>query len=167
MKVSQKAVDLMNRQIGNEFSSMIQYFAIANRFDRETLPELNAHFSNLAERKKENALRYMDQATGKENSLTIPMIPAPRVKFASTEEAVKFSLEKEIEEIERVNAIMRAVKEDSDQATRQFVEELSAEQEEEVLLMRELLGTVQKAGENNLLLVEDFLIRKTSVAVEV
>ena len=165
-KASQKLLGLTNGQVANEFGSMIQYFTIASRFDEDRLPELNSHFFKLAERKKENALRFMDYVTGHEADLSISPPPPPRTQFQSTEEAVKFSLEKETQAAEQFKMIARVAKEESEHATEEFVEELLVEQIEEVTLVKELLEAVERAGESNLLLVEDFLIKKTSVAVE-
>ena len=49
MLTSQKIIDAINEQIGNEFGAMLQYFAIAAHFDAETLPGLSEHFSKQAE----------------------------------------------------------------------------------------------------------------------
>ena len=54
-----KIVPLINQQIGNEFSAMLQYHAIAAHFDAEALPELAAHFRKQAEEEKRHALRFI------------------------------------------------------------------------------------------------------------
>jgi len=167
MKVSQNVVDLMNRQVGLEFGAMITYFALATRFGQESLPELHRQLSKLAERKKENAVCYLEFVARTGQNPKLPTVPSSEPHFGSTEETVKFALEKEVEGMEQLSRIAHAAKVESDQTTWNFLQEPIKAQEEEILLMRELLGWVQKAGEDNLLLVEDFLIRKTSVAVEV
>lgn len=167
MKVSQKIVDLMNQQVRTEFSGMIFYFAVATRFDEETLPELHIHFSKLAERKKERALRYLDFIAEAGQSAVIGPIGETQTEFPSTEAVVKRALENEIAAIEGLDKIVHMAKEEFDEKTQKFLEEPLKTQSEEVLLARELLGTVQKAGESNLLQVEEFLIQKTSVSIEV
>ena len=44
MVANQKIVAAINEQMGNEFSAMLQYYAIASHFGAEGLRELSAHF---------------------------------------------------------------------------------------------------------------------------
>ena len=44
MVANQKIVATINQQMGNEFSAMLQYYAIASHFGAEGLRELSAHF---------------------------------------------------------------------------------------------------------------------------
>jgi ferritin len=55
MVVNQKIIASINEQIGNEFSAMLQYYAMAAHFGAEVLPELSAHFHNQAEEEKKHA----------------------------------------------------------------------------------------------------------------
>ena len=59
MVANQKIVAAINEQMGNEFSAMLQYYAIAAHFGAEALPELSAHFYKQAEEEKEHALRFI------------------------------------------------------------------------------------------------------------
>jgi ferritin len=59
MIVNPKIVPPINEQIGNEFSAMLQYYAIAAHFGAEALPELSSHFRKQAEEEKEHALRFI------------------------------------------------------------------------------------------------------------
>ena len=52
MVANQKIVDAINEQMGNEFSAMLQYYAIAAHFGAEALPELSAHFYKQPRRKR-------------------------------------------------------------------------------------------------------------------
>jgi ferritin len=56
---NQKIVAAINDQMGNEFSAMLQYYAIAAHFGAEGLRELTAHFYKQAEEEKEHALRFI------------------------------------------------------------------------------------------------------------
>jgi ferritin len=143
---------------------MVQYFAIAENFDEDTLPELNSHFCKLAERKKESALRFMDHSSGHGIPVMIAEIPAPKTQFSSTQEIIEWGVRKETEAIERFEAIATLAKEEGDHETEDFIEEILGEEAEDLSLMKELLGVVHSAGEDNLLVVEDYLLKKTSVA---
>ena len=52
MVANEKVVAAINEQIGNEFSAMLQYYAIGAHFGAEALPELSAHFYKPPRRKK-------------------------------------------------------------------------------------------------------------------
>jgi ferritin len=60
---SQKIIDAINEQIGQEFGAMLQYYAIAAHFGAEALPELSEHFYEQAEEEKQHALRFIQFVT--------------------------------------------------------------------------------------------------------
>ncbi len=78
---NQKIVAAINEQMGNEFSAMLQYYAIAAHFGAEGLRELSAHFllhrfnfanfwkSSRAGEKFENALRGDSGAVDEESAI--------------------------------------------------------------------------------------------------
>lgn len=160
MLTSQKIIDSMNQQIGNEFSAMLQYHAISAYFDAETLPELSEHFDRQAEEEKEHALRFIHFVTDTGARVNIPAIPAPQCDFKHAEEAVALSLEQEKHVTSQINAIVHMAKEESDYTSDNFLQWFVQEQLEEVSSMQDLLSVVQRAGEGNLLLVEEYLARK-------
>ncbi len=59
MVANQKIIAAINEQIGNEFSAMLQYYAISAHFGAEALLELSAHFHKQAEEEKQHALRFI------------------------------------------------------------------------------------------------------------
>jgi len=63
MVANQKIIAAINEQIGNEFSAMLQYYAIAAYFDAEALLELSAYFHKQAEEEKKHALRFIQFVT--------------------------------------------------------------------------------------------------------
>lgn len=160
MLTSQNIIDAINQQIGNEFSAMLQYFAIAAHFDSETLPELSSHFSKQAEEEKEHALRFIKYVTDTGARVSVPAVPAPQCQFKSAEEAVTLSLEQEKRVTNQINAIVHIAKTESDYTTDNFLQWFVEEQLEEVSSMQDLLSIVQRAGEGNLLRVEEYLSRK-------
>src|SRR5208282_3260525 len=115
--------------MGNEFSAMLQYYAIAAHFGAEGLREPSAHFYKQAEEEKEHALRFIQFVIDTGARVKIPAVSAPQAHFEVAEDAVKLSLEQE-------------------------------EQFEEVASMGQLLRVVQRAGEGNLLRVEEYLARE-------
>jgi ferritin len=87
-------------------------------------------------------------------------VPAPQSNFAAAEDAVKLSLEQEERVTAQVNALVSTAKAESDYTTDNFLQWFVKEQLEEVSSMDQLLRVVQRAGEGNLLRVEEYLARE-------
>jgi bacterioferritin B len=160
MLISEKILAALNEQVGNEFSAMLQYVAIAAHFDRETLPLLSAHFQEQAEEEKVHAHKFIKFILDTGGRVAIPAIPAPQGTFRFAEEAVNLSLEQEKRVTAQVNHLVGMAKAENDYTTEQFLQWFVQEQLEEVSAMEDLLSIVQRAGEGNLLRVEDYLARK-------
>ena len=160
MLISEKIAAALNEQVGYEFSAMLQYVAIAAHFDRETLPLLSAYFYKQAEEEKVHAHKFIKFILDVGARVAIPAIPAPAGSFKFAEDAVKLSLEQEKKVTQQINAIVHAAKQESDYTTDTFLNWFVQEQLEEVASMEDLLSIVQRAGEGNLLRVEEYLARK-------
>jgi ferritin len=160
MLISEKTAAKLNEQVGNEFSAMLQYLAIAAHFDRETLPMLAAHFFRQAEEEKEHAHKFIKFLLDVGAPVRIPALPAPQATFKFAEDAVKLSLEQEKKVTAQINALVGQAKSENDYTTDTFLQWFVAEQLEEVSSMEDLLSIVQRAGEGNLLRVEEYLARE-------
>jgi ferritin len=121
---------------------------------------LAAHFFKQAEEEKQHAHKFIKFITDTGGRLAIPAIPAPQNTFTFAEEAVKLSLDQEKRVSEQVNHLVHMAKEETDYTTDQFLQWFVQEQLEEVSSMQDLLAIVQRAGEANLLRVEEYLARK-------
>lgn len=159
MLISEHVCDSINEQIGNEFGAMMQYLAIAAHFDRETLPMLSGHFFKQAEEEKDHAYKFIKYILDAGGRVNIPTIPAPQATFQFAEDAVKLSLEREKEVTRQINNLVGMAKAESDYTTDTFLQWFVNEQLEEVSSMQDLLSIVQRAGEGNLLRVEEYLAR--------
>lgn len=159
MLLKQTMVDAINKQVVEEFTASLQYTAIALHFDRETLPELSHFFHLQAGEEHEHAMKlleYINEAGGQ------PLIgPTKEVKnhFETAEEAVQLALDQELRVTGQINNLVDIAIKENDHLTRQFLQWFVTEQLEEVSSMTDLLNTIRRAGEDNLLLVEDFLSR--------
>jgi bacterioferritin B len=150
-----------NCKMGNELSAMLQYYTIAAHFGAEALPELSAHFYKQAEEEKEHALRFIQFIIDIGARVKIPAVPAPQAHFEIAEDAVKLSLEQEEQVTTQINALVSMGKADSDYTADNFLQWFIKEQLEEVASMGQLLRVVvQRAGEGNLLRVEEYLARE-------
>jgi bacterioferritin B len=160
MLTSKKIIDAVNEQIGFEFSAMLQYEAITAHFDAETLPELSALFAKQAEEENDHAHRFMKFVVDMGGRVQIPDIPAPQAHFKLAEDAVQLSLDQEKKVSKRINDLVHLAKAESDYTTDNFLQWFVKEQLEEVASMENLLSILQRAGESNLLRVEEYLARE-------
>jgi len=129
-------------------------------FGAEALPELSAHFHKQAEEEKQHALRFIQFVIDVGARVDIPAVPAPQGAFKVAEAAVKLSLEQEEQVTTQINALLSMAKAESDYTTDNFLQWFVKEQLEEVASMEQLLRIVQRAGEGNLLRVEEYLARE-------
>ena len=152
-------VDSINGQVIEEFTASLQYVAIAFHFEAETLPELAQFFHAQANEEHQHAMKllnYLSEAGGK---TVVPATKPVKNEFETAEEAISLALHQEIKVTEQINHLMDIAIKENDHLTRHFLQWFVNEQLEEVSSMSDLLRVVKRAGEANLLLVEDYLAR--------
>ena len=164
MLISKKINDAINQQIGNEFGASLQYVAIATYFDGEALPQLAGHFYQQAAEERDHAMKFVKYLVDAGGQVVIPAIAGPKAKFAKAAEAVELSLEWELEVTRQINKLVELAKKESDFITDNFLQWFVSEQLEEVSSMDQLLRIIQRAGESNLLRVEEYIARKLGAA---
>ncbi|MCS7064362.1 MAG: ferritin [Methylacidiphilales bacterium] len=160
MLTSSQVLDLLNQQIGNEFSASLQYTAIAAHFEAEALPELAAFFYKQSDEERGHAYKFLKYVIDVGGRAAIPAIPAPICQFQFAEQAIALSLQREKEVTQQIHHILRVAISESDYTTQNFLQWFIEEQLEEVATMDHLLKVVQRAGEGGLLHVEQYLARK-------
>lgn len=159
MLISKKMNGAINQQIGNEFGASLQYVAIASHFAGEGLPALAGHFYLQAEEERDHAMRfvhYLDDAGGQ---VEIPTIPAPRINFKNVADAIRLALNHELKVTSQINSLVDLALKESDHISRDMLSWFVKEQLEEVSSMDNLLKVVQRAGESNLIHVEEYITR--------
>lgn len=160
MLIIKKMNDALNEQIGNEFSASLQYVAIASHFAAEALPELAAHFYKQADEERDHAMRFVNYVVEAGGRVEIPAIPIPTASFHTVEQAVQLSLDQERKVTDQINALVELALRESDHITHNFLAWFLTEQLEEVSSMDNLLRIIKRAGEGNILYVEDYLARR-------
>ena len=164
MLISETMNEAINTQIGKEFAASLQYVSIASHFASETLPEMAAHFYRQAEEERDHAMRFVHYVVAAGGRIDIPAIPTPKSEFGAVEEAIQLSLDQEKAVTQEINELVELALKESDHITNNFLAWFLTEQLEEVSSMESLLKIVQRAGENNLLYVEDYLARRQGKA---
>ena len=159
MLLKQSMVDALNRQVVEEFSASAQYIAIALHFDGETLPQLAQYFHAQALEEHGHAMKLLQYITDAGGKGLVPATKEPKNHFETAEEPVQLALNQELKVTEQINHLVDQAIKENDHLTRQFLQWFVTEQLEEVSTMTDLLNVIKRAGEANLLLVEDFLAR--------
>jgi ferritin len=159
MPVAPDVIESLNAQLGRELEAHLQYLAISSWFDSEGLPELTGFFARQAEEEHEHAMKFLGYIQDVGGPVVIPALAAPKPAFESAEEAVAASLDWEKEVTASIDAIMDQAIAARDHATQAFLQWFVTEQVEEVSSMGELLQVTRRAGERNLLLLEDYVAR--------
>lgn len=157
MIISETMNGALNQQIGNEFGASMQYVSTASHFAVETLPELAECFYFQADEERNHAMKFVKYVVDAGGRVDIPSIPMPRGDFKSAEEAVQLALENEKNVTDQINELVDLALKESDHITNNFLAWFLTEQLEEVSKMESLLKVVQRAGEGNLLYVENYL----------
>ena len=88
----------------------------------------------------------------------IPAVEAPQTTFKDAREPVALALEQEKRVTEQIAALAALARDENDLVGEQFLHWFLQEQREEVSSMSHLLTSVERAGDN-LLLVEELLAR--------
>lgn len=158
MLISQKLLDAINAQIGREFGASQQYVAIAAHFGAENLPNLAAYFYRQAEEEREHAMKFVHHVVEAGGRVVIPAAAAPKDRVAGPEEAVKLSLDWEVEVTRQIYALVDLAAQERNHITHHFLQWFVDEQLEEVSSMEQLLSVVQRAGPQ-VLFVEEYLAR--------
>ncbi|HWR67015.1 MAG TPA: ferritin [Bellilinea sp.] len=157
MMIGKELNDAINAQIGAEFGSSLQYVAIAAYFDGEALKKLAALFYKQAEEENEHAMKFIKYLVDTGGEVRIPAVAAPKATFSSAEEAVKLSLDWELEVTRQINGLYDIAKAMNDYAGQNFLDWFVEEQVEEVNSMDNLLKIVRHVGEKNIIMMEAYL----------
>jgi ferritin len=149
----------LNEQVGHEFAASQQYVAIAAYYDSETLPQLAAHFYRQAVEERNHAMMIVQYLLDADEQVAIPGVEAPRGDFSDPVGPVELALEQEKQVTTQIVELSKLAREEGDLVGEQFLNWFLEEQREEVSSMSDLLNVVRRAGDTNLLLVEEYLAR--------
>jgi ferritin len=158
--------EALNEQIGREFAASQQYVAIAVYYDRETLPQLAAHFYRQAVEERNHAMMIVQYLLDAEHDVRVPGVEAPQAEFADAVAPVALALEQERRVTEQISELAALARNEGDLVGEQFLHWFLQEQREEVASMSALLAVVERASASNLLLVEEYLARTGASAAE-
>jgi bacterioferritin B len=151
--------EALNDQIASEFAASQQYVAVAVHYDAETLPQLAAHFYRQAVEERNHAMMMVQYLLDAGDAVVTPAVQGPRTSFADDREPVALALEQEQKVTQQIAALVTLAREESDHVGEHFLGWFLDEQREEVASMHALLAVIDRAGKDNMLLIEDYLAR--------
>ncbi|MCH7666947.1 MAG: ferritin [Acidobacteria bacterium] len=160
MIASEKMIESMNQQIGNEMGASMFYVGIASYFDGRSLPKLAEFFYLQSEEERVHAMKFQKFIVDAEGRLVIPAIPAPKCDFETAREAVALALDSEKAVTQQIYDLVAQATEDKSYIALRFLDWFVNEQFEEVTTMGGLLDVVGMVGEDGLLAVEGYLERR-------
>lgn len=155
MIISQKLQDAINAQIGNELGASLQYLQIAAYFEGETLLGFAQFFFLQSDEERAHAMKFLHYLLEVGAQVAVPAVAAPKVHFASAEEAVGAALDWEKEVTKQIYGLVEIANEDKDYISQRFLDYYVSEQLEEIASMDTLLNMVRKAGDRNLFMLDN------------
>lgn len=156
--------DSLNEQVASEFAASQQYVAVAVHYDARTLPQLAAHFYRQAVEERNHAMMIVQYLLDADAEVSVPGVAAPQTSFADDRAPVQLALEQEKTVTAQIARLVQIAREEQDHVGEQFLGWFLAEQREEVASMSALLAVIDRAGTENMLLVEDYLSRAVALA---
>ncbi len=160
MVSEQELIDAFNAQVGHEFGASAHYVAIASYFAREDLEQLAEFFYRQADEERDHAMRFVRYIVDAGGVVEVPQIAAASSRFESAEAAVQSALDSEKKVTSQIYDLVEIAEKHRDHIAKRFLDWFVDEQFEEVSTIGALLSVVQRAGEGNLLLVEDYVVRQ-------
>ena len=148
----------LNEQISNEFAASQQYIGAAVYYDSETLPRLASFFYRQAVEERNHAMMMVQFLLDADEAVDISGVEAPKTDFGDAREPVALALEQEKRVTDQIVALVELARQEGKLVGEQFLHWFLQEQREEVSSMSHLLATVERAGDN-LLIVEEILAR--------
>jgi ferritin len=151
-------------QMGREFAAHFQYLAMSAWFEQEGLPEIAGFFARQATEEHGHAMKMFRYVLDTGGPVEIPGQEPPVSTFADAEAVVTAALAQEEMVTTWIDELVHLAREHRDVASETFLQWFVTEQVEEVATMNELLQVVRRAGNTNLLLVEDYVVRRQPAA---
>ncbi|QEH35362.1 Ferritin [Aquisphaera giovannonii] len=160
MLISEKLTEAFNRQIGHELANYLQYQAIANYCEKESLFALARLYSKQADEEREHAMKFNKFLLDAGRSPIIPAVREPRNEFASALEAAQLALDAELATTRQIYDLVELATEGREFIPLNFLQWFLSEQLEEVASAESRLAIIRRAGPS-VLMVEAYLVHET------
>src|SRR3954454_17102482 len=116
-----RVVEALNGQIGEELAAHQQYLACAIHYDALTMPQMAAFFYAQALEERAQAAMMVQYLLDTDAEVQIPAVDAPVNKFADVVAPVELALEQEKRVTDQINGLLRIAREEYDFASEHFM----------------------------------------------
>ena len=157
MELSKDVLNLLNAQIGHEYSNVMLYEQGSAWFDDKAMTLAAELMRKQADGELDHARRFTNYVRDAKGKVVIPTIPAQQSDFASGEAVFRAAYEREQETTAKIYAIRDLAWKSGDHATFEMLTWFVNEQVEEENLTENLLLVSRGFGEKNLYLIEAYL----------
>jgi bacterioferritin B len=158
--------DTLNEQIASELAASQQYVAIAVHYDAQTLPQLAARFYRQAVEERNHAMMIVRYLLDSDAPVVVPGVAAPETSFEDDRAPLALALDQEKQVTEEIARLVDIARREGEHVGEHFLGWFLAEQREEVASASALLAVVDRAGADNMLLVEAYLAQTLVAAAE-
>ncbi len=151
MKGNAKILTVLNELLCEELSAMDQYFIHSRMYEDWGLSKLHEHINHEMQHETEHASRLIERILFLEGSPT--MGPRTAIKIGSdTEQMLAYDLELEYRVADGLRSAIAACEQEKDYQTREILEQLLADTEEDhAYWLEKQLGLIKKVGLENYL----------------
>ncbi|ERI93571.1 putative ferritin-1 [Clostridiales bacterium oral taxon 876 str. F0540] len=147
--LSEKLIELINKQINYEFFSEHVYLAMAAYCADQDLDGLSNFFRVQAEEERFHAMKLFDYVIDMNSRVRIKNNPEPRNDYNSMLDVFKAALEHEKSNTRNIYEIADAATEERNHATISFLKWFIDEQVEEEALMNSLIKKLERIGNDS------------------
>ena len=163
--ISKELTKALNQQVSNELGASLQYLQITAYFDAESLNTLKDLFYEQAMEEHMHAMKLYNYLLETGADVEIPSVEKPKSTFSSALEAAELALAWENEVTKQIYNLVDIAKKDGDYISRQYLAWFVTEQLEEISKMSNIIGIIEKAGDN-ILLAEQIIAMMPAEAAE-
>lgn len=147
--LSERLVELINKQINYEFFSEHVYLAMSAYCAGEDLDGFANFFRVQAEEERFHAMKLFDYVVEMNERVRIKSSPEPRNDYSSVLDAVKAGLEHEKSNTKNIYGIADVATDERNHATISFLKWFIDEQVEEEALMNSLIKKLERIGNDS------------------
>jgi ferritin len=146
--LSKKISDQMNAQINHELYSAYLYLSMSAHFENENLPGF-AHWMRVQSQEEvEHAMKFYNYIYDRDGKVVLQAIDQPPSDFGSPLEVFQMGLEHEKKVTGLINQIYSSADQESDYASKVFLNWFVEEQVEEEKSATDIVETLKLIGDN-------------------
>jgi ferritin len=146
--LSKKISDQMNAQINHELYSAYLYLSMSAHFENENLPGF-AHWMRVQSQEEvEHAMKFYNYIYDRDGKVVLQTIDQPPSEFGSPLEVFQMGLEHEKKVTGLINQIYSSADQESDYASKVFLNWFVEEQVEEEKSATDIVETLKLIGDN-------------------